>query len=131
MKTIYINDFYYMLTFNDNTCIRSFFNGRPIYQYGELPEIKRKEYNDKNAFYELANLLNTPIHRKFLTGREYINDCCFNKIIFKDDLKSFEAINDYKIIEKPNISHLENDLGFYKYSELVFDREMELRTMLK
>lgn len=36
----------------------------------------------------------------------------------------------HKIIDNPKIEWLEKDLGFKGYSELVFDREQELKAML-
>ena len=130
MKTIYVNDFYYLIVFKDNTRIRSNCNGIPMYQYGELPEMSKTEYSGENVFYELVNQLHISAFKNLLTGREYIFDYRFDRKIYKDKLKSFEVINHYKDINKPVISKLQDDLGFYKYSELVFDRQQELMSML-
>ena len=130
MKTIYINDLYYQITLKDNTSIRSYSCGTPMYQYGELPEVNKKEYSGEDVFYDLANKLHDNILKNLITGREYIYNYIFDRKIYKDEVKSFEEINCYKKVDKPKISKLQNDLGFYKYSELVFDREMELKNML-
>ena len=44
--------------------------------------------------------------------------------------KAFEIEHIYEVVENPIIEQLEKDLGFKGYSQLVFDREQELKNML-
>ena len=51
-------------------------------------------------------------------------------IVYKDSLKAVEIEHVYKIVDNPRIEWLDKDLGFKGYSELVFDREQELKSMM-
>ena len=53
-----------------------------------------------------------------------------NGIVYKDELEAFEIKHIYEVVENPIIEQLEKDLGFKGYSQLVFDREQELKNML-
>ena len=51
-------------------------------------------------------------------------------IVYKDSLKAVEIHHIYEVVDNPTIEYLEKDLGFKGYSELVFDREQELKNMM-
>lgn len=43
---------------------------------------------------------------------------------------SFKIKHIFEVVENPRINYFESDLGFNGYSELVFNREQELKSML-
>ena len=51
--------------------------------------------------------------------------------VFIDDVESILIKTIYDVVDNPRIDWLRNDLGFKGYSELIFDREQELRNMIK
>lgn len=53
-----------------------------------------------------------------------------NGIVYKDQLEAFDVEHVYETVENPIIEYLQKDLGFKGYSQLVFDREQELKNML-
>jgi len=107
-------------------------NGRYVYLYNYKPnnnieEIKRfKELLVKMGYIEEFNGYTTKFSK-----RKYIDDYHYFKIrLYEDEFDYITIQHIYKTIEKPDIKQLIKDLDFYKYSELVFDRERELREML-
>ena len=116
MKSVYIKTTTIEITLtNGNTIVKDDYNPlgfmRYMYQYGEVPSDTATEYNDTD---------------KILT----LGDSDFGQRIYKDEVKSFVVRYNYKIITNPSIKRLQSDLDFYTYSQLVFDREHELKGML-
>ena len=79
--------------------------------------------------------MSLPIRQTLFRKRLYIydytlGDSDFGQRIYKDEVKSFVVRYNYKIITNPSIKRLQSDLDFYTYSQLVFDREHELKGML-
>ena len=111
------------------------FGTRPIYYYGEVPEDSEDIFDNKETVFEklIEKLEFVPkyiIEKTLFKKREYINVYGFNGRIYKDKLVSFKISHTYTTIDNPRIEWLENDLGFKGYSELVFDREQELKSMM-
>lgn len=109
---------------------------RYIYHYGEVPEnYVEKYYNEETVFRDLANKVGYQDDfegYKTLFDKKLRLDLFPLKqgIVYKDALKAFEVEHIYEIVENPEIKWLEEDLGFKGYSELVFDREQELKSMM-
>lgn len=110
--------------------------GRYTYLYGKVPQNYIEKYdNEETVFYDLAKRLGYldkfKGHKTFWKKRLYLDlfPMC-RGIVYKDSLKAVEIEHIYKIEDNPRIEWLEKDLGFKGYSELVFDREQELKSMM-
>lgn len=110
--------------------------GRYVYQYDEVPDNYEEKFNNPDTvFDELLKRLNyiPEYHgdKTFFTKRIYVYDYFgFRERIYKDELVSFTIKHVFETIENPRIDYLESDLGFNGYSELIFNREQELSSML-
>lgn len=118
-------------------------SGELRYFYGEVPQ-DNYEYYDKNNTIELFDvLLRTTnyffsINQTLIGKRIYVsNDDWFApwclegaERLYKDELISFYVVDEYDIVEKPSNQKLKKDLNFYDYTQLIFDREQQLKEML-
>lgn len=109
---------------------------RYIYLYGEVPQNYIEKYdNEETVFEDLAKRIGYVKgfngYKTFWKKRIYLDlfPMC-RGIVYKDSLKAVEIEHVYKIEDNPRIEWLEQDLGFKGYSELVFDREQELKSMM-
>ena len=109
---------------------------RYIYLYGEVPQNYIEKYdNEETVFEDLAKRIGYVKefngYKTFWKKRIYLDlfPMC-RGIVYKDSLKAVEIEHIYKIEDNPRIEWLEKDLGFKGYSELVFDREQELKSMM-
>lgn len=50
--------------------------------------------------------------------------------LYKDELISFYVVDEYDVVKKPSNDKLRKDLNFYDYTQLIFDRERELKSIL-
>ena len=106
--------------------------GRSGYLYGEVPECKEikltlSEYMNKdNRIFHVKSGRTLFKRRTYEVFHSYPNDVR----IYSDEIDSIVINNGYKLIENPRIEWLEKDLGFKGYSELVFDREQELKKLM-
>lgn len=130
MKAVYIHKI--RLHFKVNGIWKyasNFFDGY-TYLYGEVPENTVDKFANKDAeFSELVKFCGyTDGCKTFWRKRVYIPIA--NKRIYKDELEDLEMEHIYTIVKNPTIEKLERDLGFKGYSQLVFDREQELKNML-
>ena len=141
MKSVYIKTTTIEITLtNGNTIVKDDYNPlgfmRYMYQYGEVPSDTATEYNDTDKILDnLGFVMSLPIRQTLFRKRLYIYDSTlgdsdFGQRIYKDEVKSFVVRYNYKIITNPSIKRLQSDLDFYTYSQLVFDREHELKGML-
>ena len=64
------------------------------------------------------------------TQRKYLNYENLTGKVYEDDFDYLEVMSKYTVIDNPRIELLQKDLGFKGYSELVFDREQELKRMM-
>lgn len=136
MKAVYIHKIYLHLKINGIWKCASSVSGRCVYLYGEVPENRAEEFKNKDTvFSELikrSGYIEDFIgYKTFWKKRLYINLFPLaNGRVYKDELEEFEIQHIYEIVENPIIEQLEKDLGFKGYSQLVFDREQELKNML-
>lgn len=138
MKAVYIKKTKLKLNINGEWIYAKETDGirRYIYHYGEAPENhSEKYYTEESVFNDLISRIGYENgfegYKTFFTKRLYINLFPLKQgIVYKDSLKAFEVEHIYEIVENPKIKWLEEDLGFKGYSELVFDREQELRSMM-
>lgn len=106
------------------------------YIYGEVPQNYVEKYdNEKTVFEDLAKRIGYSDEFKgrktLLKRRIYLELFPIGEgIVYKDSLKAVEIEHIYKVEDNPRIEWLEKDLGFKGYSELVFDREQELKSMM-
>ena len=89
----------------------------------------------KQFFYDFAKRIGYTDDFKgsktFWKKRVYLDLFPLGKgIVYKDSLKAVEIHHIYEVVDNPIIEYLEKDLGFKGYSELVFDREQELKNMM-
>jgi len=105
------------------------------YKYGIMPEDTYEEFTD--TAWEKLSKINNYIdgfegYKTKFKNRIYINDYDIaRKRIYRDELVKLTIEHTYKKVENPSIKDLQEDLGFNNYSELVFDREQELRKMME
>ena len=138
MKAVYIHKIITEININGEweTVDNKFIGGRYIYKYGEIPENYTEKFdNEETVFYDFAKRIGYTDDFKglktFWKKRVYLDLFPLgNGIIYKDSLKAAEIHHIYEVVDNPTIEYLEKDLGFKGYSELVFDREQELKNMM-
>ena len=138
MKSVYIHKIITKLNINGEwkNVDDKFIGGRYIYKYGEVPQNYIEKYdNEETVFGELAKktgcIDDFRGSKTFWKKRVYLDLFPIGKgIVYKDSLKAVEIHHIYEVVDNPTIEYLEKDLGFKGYSELVFDREQELKNMM-
>lgn len=136
MKRVYVCTTIISLNINGKWITKKQMVGRPKYQYGEKPVNHFKVFdNEETVFEDLINILQYESgfkgYRTFWRKRLYIDLYPFSDdVCYKDSLKEFKVDYFYETVENPIIKYLEEDLGFMGYSELVFDREQELKRLM-
>ncbi len=121
------------------------------YKYGERPK-DTKYYKDNtddsteiafvalslfNATYyshcTVRDVIHTPLFRKEKYVFFKANDEVYARKIFKSQLKLFTEEHHYILIpiEEINITQLQNKLSFSEYTQLIFDREKDLKRLWK
>lgn len=136
MKVVYIHKIITEININGEWETVEGFGDRYVYFYGEVPENYTEKYNnEETVFNELAKRVGYINDFKglktFWKKRVYLDLFPLGKgIVYKDSLKAVEIHHIYEAVDNPTIEYLEKDLGFKGYSELVFDREQELKSMM-
>ena len=148
MKTIYrLTNHIVTIYFKNGTKISKDFandsNGRFLYQYGILPENKLEEYAGtedevwaallkRSGYVDSYQGRVTRFRKRRYLPNVDIDWLWFNQRIYKDELLKFTIESRYKDFSDnlPSIKILEEDLGFKDYSEFVFMRENELKSMI-
>jgi len=115
--------------------------GELRYLYGEVPEDSYELYNDGNTI-ELFDALLRETNYRFLINQTLLKKriYIFNDMLtswrlegveklYKDELLCFYVVDEYDIVEKPSNRKLQEDLNFYDYTQLIFDREQQLKEM--
>lgn len=142
-RKIYTCDHYIKYLLVDGTIGKITRSGELRYFYGEVPQ-DNYEYYDKNNTIELFDaLLRTvgyyfSINQTLIGKRIYIsNDSWLSpwylegaEKLYKDELVGFYVADEYDIVEKPSNQKLKKELNFYDYTQLIFDRERELKSTL-
>lgn len=106
--------------------------GRNCYLYGEIPECKEIKLT-LSEYIDMDNrLFHVKSGRTFFKRRMYeiFHSYPNNIRIYSDEIDSIVIKKGCKLVENPRIEWLEKDLGFKGYSELVFDREQELKKLM-
>lgn len=135
MKSVYIHKIITELNINGEWETVNDIGGRYTYFYGEVPENYTEKFdNEETVFYELAKkagyIGDFKGSKTFWKKRVYLDLFPLGHgIVYKDSLKAVEIHHIYEVVDNPIIEYLEKDLGFKGYSELVFDREQELKRM--
>ena len=136
MKAVYIHDINVKLNINGVWVEVEKTRGRCCYKYGEVPEDYVEKYdNEETVFEDLVKRIgyidDFKGEKTFWKKRVYLDLSPIGAgIVYKDSLKSVEIEHIYRVEDNPRIEWLEQDLGFKGYSELVFDREQELKSMM-
>ena len=135
MKAVYIGKKIVTIKLTDSIISRRYCGIRSIYNYGEVPEDTKYVFDDKETVFEkliekLGYIPEYKGEKTLFKKREYINEYGFKGRIYKDKLISFEILYTYTVIDNPRIEWLKEDLGFKGYSELIFNREQELKSMM-
>lgn len=131
MKAVYIHKICLNLKINGVWKRAQKFYAGYTYLYGEVPENTIDKFENKDdEFSELIKFCGyTDSCKTFWRKRVYIT-VANSRRIYKDELEDLEKEHIYTIVENPTIEKLKRDLGFKGYSQLVFDREQELKNML-
>lgn len=136
MKAVYIHKIKTKLNINGEWKTVDNIGGRYKYQYGEVPENYTEKYDNKETVFDelkrrLGYVDGSDELKTFWKKRVYLDLFPLGKgIVYKDSLKVVEIHHIYEVVDNPIIEYLEKDLGFKGYSELVFDREQELKNMM-
>lgn len=136
MKAVYTQKINVRLNINGEWIKVEKISGRCCYRYGEVPENYVEKYdNEETVFEDLAKRIGYVDgfkgEKTFWKKRVYLELFPIGRgIVYKDALKAVEIEHIYKVEDNPRIEWLEQDLGFKGYSELVFDREQELKSMM-
>lgn len=106
--------------------------GRNVYHYGEIPEIKTETITSDFATYlEHKWLLHSK--KKERRGRILLYILRPNNAVLKlyeDEIESVTGYRKAKVVDNPEWKYLYKDLGFNELTELIFNREQELKSML-
>lgn len=107
------------------------FFGRNYYLYGIVPKCEEIELTI-DEFIEEYGIFHVRSGRNFLKRRMYevFRGRPYDKKIYRDEIDKIIVKKGCKVIENPKIEWLKQDLGFKGYSELVFDREQELKKIM-
>lgn len=135
MKAVYHTEVHFELTLKTGETVKDYnkyYTTYYHYSYGELPETSVDEYNNSDTVFEdLRRILgyNTdyPSEKTIFTKRNFINDYNFNQRIYEDELLSFKITKKYIPHKNLSTKELHEKLTFKDYSQLVFDREQELK----
>lgn len=136
MKAVYTHKINVRLNINGKWVKAEETSSHCRYQYGEVPENYIEKYdNEETVFEDLAKRIGYidgfKGEKTFWRKRVYLELFPIGVgIVYKDSLKAVEIEHIYKVEDNPRIDWLESDLGFKGYSELVFDREQELKSMM-
>ena len=143
MKAVYKKKTEIEIVLNNDTKITTntdFLCGRYAYNYDNVPE-------DENISYSIYGKFNGDMQElccKYCSLLEYYTAGILNKKhlirmrtsysnwrkVQIEDVKFVNVLKKYEIVDNPKIKWLEEDLGFKGYSELVFNREQELKSLL-
>ena len=134
MKAVYTKNIELIVLLKDGNEYR--FNsdntfGRSYYFYGIVPECEEIELT-VSEYVEEYQLFHIKSGSTFLKRRMYevFAGRPYDKKIYRDEIDRIVIKKKYRVIENPRIEWLEKDLGFKGYSELVFDREQELKKLM-
>lgn len=135
MKTIYQTEIYFSFILNHKGKQEEYYTHYTTYKtynYGELPETETKEFNNPDTvFKDLLKILGYSNsytgHKTLFRKRQYIDEYDFDRYIYKDELVSFKVITKYIPYKYLSVETLQKRLTFEDYSQLVFDREQELK----
>ena len=130
MKQVFITQYKYIFHLKGGKTVESIYGfGRSMYQYDEVPQDRTIIYKTwkevlKNTLYDWYDIT-------LFTKRKYLNYSNLTGKVYEDEFDYLEVKIFNKVVNNPNIEMLQKDLGFKGYSELVFDRECELRKMME
>lgn len=138
MKAVYISKTIWNINLKDGRVLTydsDHDRGRYVYKYGDVPNDYIEVFNKETVWTDLLWKLRfeKDYHGSMtrFSKRVYIDDWdILCERIYKDELSAFEIQHIFKVVENPQIEYLEKDLGFKGYSELVFDREQELKSIM-
>lgn len=129
IKQVYIQKSRVEIFLKDGTKINAtpcYCGGRQCYSYGCLPNDEQHEY----GFDKFTKVFSLFRDKTLFRKREYVNYSWIGKRIYKENFDKAVITVEYKVVDEPRIDWLQEDLGFNLYSELVFNRENELRKLL-
>lgn len=137
MKAVYREDVFYYVHLKDGTILTdSKYDGWTFrrWTYGEVPKDYVKTYTDKECIFddllkEIGYVDDWDGLKTFFSKRRFIRRD-FEKRVYEDEIDYFEVKYKYTIYKNPSTNWLQKNLGFTEYSELVFDREQELKAVL-
>lgn len=127
-KQVYIQKTRVEIFLKDGTKINTtpyYYGGSQYYSYGCLPNDEQYEY----GFDKFTKVFSLLIDKTLFRKREYVNYSWIGKRIYKENFDKAVITIEYKVVDEPRIDWLQK-LGFNLYSELVFNRENELRKLL-
>ena len=133
MKKVFTRGFEVIMTLQNGGTISytsDGIGGRACYIYDELPNEETVIIDNPDDVWDYLLTKCHFVERKTLFSKKPYID--YNgKKIYKGEIVSRSERYFPIIVENPKIEYLQKDLGFYGYSQLVFDREQELKEMLK
>ena len=104
--------------------------------YGDIPENKIQKYENSNTMFDdLCNVMNVKPSISPFSKKKYFNQETFfwtwsvDGTVKQDTIHSFVVYTNYNT-GNPSIKALQKELTFIEYTELLFDREQDLKSAL-
>ena len=106
------------------------------WNYGDIPEDKIQKYENSNTIFDdLCNVMNVKPSISPFSKKKYFNKETFfwtwsvDGSVKQDTIHSFVVYTNYNT-GNPSIKALQKELTFIEYTELLFDREQDLKSAL-
>ena len=106
------------------------------WNYGDIPEDKIQKYENSNTIFDdLCNVMNVNPSISLFSKKKYFNQETFfwtwsvDGTVKQDTIQSFVVYTNYNT-GNPPIKALQKELTFMEYTELLFDREHDLKSAL-
>lgn len=134
MKQLYLYQKMIAVTRKDGVVVKIIGN-KSNWHYGELP-IDKVEVNKDidNPFEKLCDIMGVKPSRSFLWSKKYLSDTTIlwdwsiDGYVDEENILSFMVVTKYYIGD-PSIKILQKELSFMEYTQLLFDREKDLKRL--
>ena len=134
MKQVFTKSMDIEIRLKDGRIIRTgshAFRGRYIYHYAEPEDKVETIFSDFEQYLAERGLLYSIPKRH--NGRNLLRILCAQETIakiYEDEIALIAVFHHTKVVDNPKWEFLTKDLGFNELTELLYNREQELKSML-